>query len=39
MSLLKRMVEAPLYIDIRKGALDDLAEVLADQRKVISLLL
>ena len=32
MSLLKRMVETPLYIDIRKGALDDLATVLADQR-------
>ena len=32
MSLLKRMVEAPLYIDIRKGALNDLAEVVADQR-------
>ncbi len=32
MSLLKRMVETPLYIDIRKGALNDLASVLADQR-------
>jgi glycerol-1-phosphate dehydrogenase [NAD(P)+] len=32
MSLLKRMIETPLYIDIRKGALDDLATVLADQR-------
>jgi glycerol-1-phosphate dehydrogenase [NAD(P)+] len=32
MSLLKRTIETPLYIDIRKGALDDLATVLADQR-------
>ncbi|MEY3387713.1 MAG: hypothetical protein RI944_486 [Actinomycetota bacterium] len=32
MSLLKRMVETPLYIDIRKGALEDLTQVLADQR-------
>ena len=32
MSLLNRMVATPLYIDIRKGALDDLANVLADQR-------
>ena len=32
MSLLKRTIETPLYIDIRKGALDDLASVLADQR-------
>jgi glycerol-1-phosphate dehydrogenase [NAD(P)+] len=32
MSLLKRTVTAPLYIDIRKGALDDLTNVLADKR-------
>ena len=32
MPLLKRLVETPLYIDIRKGALEDLTQVLADQR-------